>query len=90
MEKNGLKKEFTLENYPDSTWNYVETITTQTKKGYIPPIHDFVLQDVATGEEKTQELLDREGFTFLLVAYNLSKAEQGAFDQINELYDYCL
>jgi triosephosphate isomerase len=90
MEKNGVKKEFTLENYPDSTWNYVETITTQTKKGYIPPIHDFVLQDVATGEEKTQELLDREGFTFLLVAYNLSKAEQGAFDQINELYDYCL
>ena len=90
MEKNGVKKEFTLENYPDSTWNYVETITTQTKKGYIPPIHDFVLQDVATGEEKTQELLDREGFTFLLVAYNLSKAEQGAFDQINDLYDYCL
>jgi len=90
MEKNGVKKEFSLENYPDSTWNYVETITTQTKEGYIPPIHDFVLQDAETGEELTEELLNREGYTFLLVAHDLSKAEQGAFDQINELYDYCL
>ena len=90
LEKDGVKKEFTLEDYPDSTWNFVETRTVQVKEGYVPPIHDFVLQDVETGEDVTDALLAREGYTFLLVAYDLPRAEQGTFDQINDLYDYSL
>ena len=89
LEKDGVQKEFTLDDYPDSTWTFVDTKTKQIKEGYVPPIHDFVLTDVETGEDKTQELLDREGYTFLLIAYDLKKAEQASFDQINELYDYC-
>lgn len=90
MEKDGKQQEFTLENYPDSTWNYVDTKTVQIKAGYVPPIHDFVLQDVETGDDVTEEILFDDRYIFLLVAYDLPKAEQGMFDQINDLYDYCL
>lgn len=90
MEKDGVKKEFTLEEYPDSTWAYVDTKTTLIKEGYVPPIHDFMLQSPETGEDVTDELLEREGNTFLLSVYDLTKAGQGVIDQINDLYDYCL
>lgn len=90
MEKDGVKKEFTLEEYPDSTWSYVDTKTTLKKEGYVPPIHDFMLQNLETGEDVTDELLDYEGNTLLLSVYDLSKAGQGVIDQINDLYDYCL
>ena len=35
LEKNGEKKEFTLDNYPDSTWTFVDTRTILKEKGYI-------------------------------------------------------
>ena len=41
LEKNGQQKEFTLDNYPDSTWTFVDSKTVQTAEGYVPPIHDF-------------------------------------------------
>ena len=34
LEKNGEKKEFTLDNYPDSTWTFVDTRTILKEKGY--------------------------------------------------------
>lgn len=40
LEKNGKPQEFTLENYPDSTWKFIDTRTVLKKKGYEPPIHD--------------------------------------------------
>ena len=43
LEKDGVRKEFTLENYPDSTWTFVDTRTVLKEKGYEPPIHDFSL-----------------------------------------------
>ena len=41
MEKDGVRKEFSLENYPDSTWTFIDSKTVQTSEGYVPPIHDF-------------------------------------------------
>ncbi|NJK87709.1 MAG: hypothetical protein HC906_18770 [Bacteroidales bacterium] len=32
-EKDGVEQEFTLENLPDSTWNWVETKQKTDKKG---------------------------------------------------------
>ena len=32
LEKNGEKKEFTLENYPDSTWKFIDTRTVLKEK----------------------------------------------------------
>ena len=37
LEKNGRRQEFTLENYPDSTWQFIDSRTKLTKQGYVPP-----------------------------------------------------
>ncbi|MFZ0281276.1 MAG: BT_3928 family protein, partial [Bacteroidales bacterium] len=53
-EKEGQTKEFTLENYPanDSTWKFVDQKSVLIKKGYLPPVHDFVIT-TAEGEDIT-------------------------------------
>lgn len=72
--KNGVQKEFTMDNYPkdDSTWVFVDQISTLVKKGYVPPIHDFTM-DTEDGDI-TDDVLDNEGYTFLIVSYDLSLA----------------
>ncbi|MFW5615288.1 MAG: BT_3928 family protein, partial [Prevotella pectinovora] len=50
LKKNGQTKEFSLENYPDSTWTFVDSKTVQTSEGYVPPIHDFSMEDMTTGD----------------------------------------
>lgn len=88
LKKNGTVKEFTLDDYPDSTWQFVETKTVQTKAGYEPPIHDFSLTDNATGDDITDKVLQDKGYTFLLVAPQLEKADDSNFGDIDQLYEY--
>ena len=88
MEKDGEKKEFTLENYPDSTWTFVDTRTILKEKGYEPAIHDFSMIDLNTGEDITDDVLTDIGYTFLLVAHRIEEADDSNIDLINEIYDY--
>ena len=90
LQKDGVEKEFTLENYPDSTWTFVDSKTVVKKQGYEPPIHDFSMIRYEDGEDITEQVLADEGYTFLLVAHQLGQANQSRMDLINELYDYCL
>jgi uncharacterized membrane protein YphA (DoxX/SURF4 family) len=87
-KKNGLEKEFNLETYPkDSTWEFVDQRSVLIKKGYEPPIHDFTIDDLEQGEI-TDIVLANEGYTFLLIAYDFSKANLSKSDQINKIYKY--
>ena len=90
LQKDGVEKEFTLENYPDSTWTFVDSRTVVKKKGYEPPIHDFSMIRYEDGEDITEQVLADERYTFLLVAHQLGQASDSRIDLINELYDYCL
>ena len=90
LQKDGVEKEFTLENYPDSTWTFVDSRTVIKKKGYEPPIHDFSMIRYEDGEDITEQVLADERYTFLLVAHQLEQASDSRIDLINELYDYCL
>ena len=90
LQKDGVEKEFTLENYPDSTWTFVDSRTVVKKKGYEPPIHDFSMIRYEDGEDVTEQVLADERYTFLLVAHQLEQASDSRIDLINELYDYCL
>lgn len=90
LQKDGVEKEFMLENYPDSTWTFVDSKTVVKKQGYEPPIHDFSMIRYDDGEDITEQVLADEGYTFLLVAHQLGQANQSRMDLINELYDYCL
>ena len=88
MEKDGQQKEFTMENYPDSTRTFVDSKTVQTSTGYIPPIHDFSIELMDTGEDITQEVLHNEGYTFLLISPHLEFASDSNFGEIDMLYEY--
>ena len=88
LEKNGVKKEFTLDNYPDSTWTFIDSKTVQTKQGYVPPIHDFSIQR-AQGDDITDSVLSRKGYTFLLISPSLANADDSNFGDIDQIYEYC-
>ena len=90
MKKNGEEKEFTLDNYPDSTWEYVDRKTRQTKVGYVPPIHDFSIELQPDGDDITEQVLDDKGYTFLLVSPHLEQASQADFGEINQIYEHAL
>ena len=88
MEKNGERKEFTLDNYPDSTWTFIDSKTTQTEEGYVPPIHDFSIENPKTGDDITKEVLHDKGYTFLLISPWLDKADDSNFGTIDQIYEY--
>ena len=90
MQKDGEVKEFGLDEYPDSTWTFVDTRLVVKEKGYEPPIHDFSIIRQEDGEDITDIVLDDENYMFLLVAHQMELADDSSIDLINELYDYSL
>jgi uncharacterized membrane protein YphA (DoxX/SURF4 family) len=88
LEKDGKRQEFTLENYPDSTWTFVEARTVLKEKGYEPSIHDFSMMSLDSGDDITDSVLSDKGYTFLLVAHRIEEADDSNIDLINEIYDY--
>ena len=89
MEKNGEKREFNIDNYPDSTWTFVDRHDKVISPGYVPPIHDFSITD-DDGNDMTEATLDDDGFTFLLISPRLEKAAESCFGDIDHIYEYCL
>ena len=90
LEKDGVTKEFPINDYPwdDSTWVWKDTKHVQVKKGYTPPIHDFSIT-TGEGEDITDEVLSDEGYTFLLVAHRLNKSNWQGLDQASDIADFC-
>ena len=86
LEKNDEQKEFTIDNYPDSTWTFVDSKTTLKKEGYVPPIHDFSIS--LEGVDITEDILDNPGYTFLLISPHLEHADDTNFGDINQVYEY--
>ena len=90
LEKDGVKKEFTTEDYPEDTaWHFVDSRTVLVKEGYVPPVHDFSIMTWPDGEDITEQVLSDKGYTFLLISPYLEFADDSNIDRINELYDYC-
>lgn len=90
LEKNGDRKEFTLDDYPDSTWTFVDSKTVQTEKGYVPPIHDFSIQTADGGEDITDSVLNHKGYSFLLISPHFEQADDATFGEIDAIYEYSL
>ena len=88
LEKDGQRKEFTLDNYPDSTWTFIDSKTVQTSEGYVPPIHDFSIQTMDGGEDITDSVISRRGYSFLLVSPHLEYADDSNFGEIDAIYEY--
>ena len=87
LEKNGHRQEFSIDNYPDSTWTFIDSRTVMTKEGYVPPVHDFSIT-TSDGDDITEQVLNDTSYVFLLVAPFLEHADDSRLDLINEVYEY--
>ncbi len=87
MEKDGKQKTFTVDNYPDSTWQFIDSKTVKVKEGYVPPIHDFSIE-LADGDDITDQVLGHKGYTFLLISPHLETADDSNFGAIDQIYEY--
>ena len=85
-KKDGVVKEFDESNYPwqDSTWIFVDAEQILVKKGYVPPIHDFSISNEINGDI-TDEILNSEGYTFLLVTKDLNKINPDVIPRVQEV-----
>ncbi|RYG54021.1 MAG: DoxX family protein [Chitinophagaceae bacterium] len=86
-EKDGQKKEFTMENYPwqDTTWVFVDRKDKLVKKGNAEPeIKDFAISDF-DGNDHTQEILEAEGYTFLLFVKDPESSRTDNMDELRAL-----
>jgi hypothetical protein len=86
-EKDGKEVEFTEENFPwqDTTWKFVDSKSVLVKKGYTPPIHDFVLTTI-DGWNQTDSILQYPGYFMLAISYRIDRANEEAIDKLNQLY----
>ena len=53
------------------------------------PYSDFFIERADDGEDITEQVLNDEGYTFLLVAPHLEQADDSRLDQVNLMYEYC-
>ena len=90
-EKNGIKKDFNINDYPanDSTWKFVDQKSILIKRGYKPPIHDFIITSLS-GEDLTQQILSRQGYTFLMISKKLAESGHKALSDGFKLGNYCI
>lgn len=90
-EKNGVRKDFSINNYPanDSSWTFIDQKSILIKSGYKPPIHDFIITSL-DGEDLTQKVLSFSGYSVLMVTKKLSEAGQKSLADGFELGNFCM
>jgi uncharacterized membrane protein YphA (DoxX/SURF4 family) len=91
-EKDGVKKEFNMNNYPwqDSTWKFVDRKDKLVKKGNADPeIRDFTLTD-AQGSDRTQEILQTKGYVFLWFVRDPEAARTDNMDALHDIVNKCV
>jgi uncharacterized membrane protein YphA (DoxX/SURF4 family) len=88
-EKNGIKKEFTQDNYPwqDPSWKFVSSDTKLISEGTgQPEIHDFVLADSADNDV-TEAVLKTKGYMFLWFLREPENANTKNIEYLRTLMD---
>lgn len=89
-KNTGEIKDFTEENYPwqdTVNWEYASSSEKLVKEGFKAPIHDFVIEHPELGDI-TQEVLQDNSYTFLVVSYNINKANPENQERLNRLAEY--
>jgi hypothetical protein len=89
-EKDGISKEFTINNYPanDTLWKFVKQKSILVKKGYVPPIHDFSITNLQN-EDLTEKVLNTPGYTVLMISKKLKEADSANLAKGFELGSLC-
>ncbi len=89
-EKDGIKKEFSISNYPanDTSWKFVEQKSVLLKKGYQPPIHDFSIASL-NGVDITNDVLSHSGYSVLMITKKLAEAKNNRLEEGYKLGKFC-
>ncbi len=86
-KNTGEQKQFSDENYPwrdTLNWEYVDSKSILLKKGYQPPINNFIMTN-SSGVDVADYYLQDDNYTFILVSYNLSEAKTVKQETINQM-----
>ena len=85
-QKNGEKKEFGVNNIPDSTWQFVDRKQTLIQKGKnnIPLINDFSLT-TESGNDTTEAILGQEGEYYLMYTSLFDEIKNPAKDWMEDI-----
>ncbi len=85
-QKNGEKKEFGVNNIPDSTWQFVDRKQTLIQKGKnnIPLINDFSFT-TESGNDTTEAILGQEGEYYLMYTSLFDDIKNPAKDWMEDL-----
>lgn len=83
-EKDGVQKEFTMQDYPwqDSTWKWVKTENVLIREGYKPKVKDLRISD-AEDNDYSEDILTYPDYQLWVVSYDMEKAPAKAFERIN-------
>jgi uncharacterized membrane protein YphA (DoxX/SURF4 family) len=91
-EKDGVQKEFTMDNYPwqDTSWHFVKREEKLIRKGdEIPLVQDFVITDFS-GNDSTYAILHNPRYVFLFFVNHVDEAGKGWGAKMKQLEDRCL
>ncbi|MGQ9621762.1 MAG: BT_3928 family protein, partial [Bacteroidales bacterium] len=90
-EKEGVKKEFTIDDYPagDTSWVFIDQKSVMIKKGYEPPIHDFSIV-TTDNRDLTDQILNNRNHTLLMIITKLEKAKPERLEKGFETGRRCL
>ena len=86
-EKNGVKQNFTAENYPwkDPSWKFVSSNSTLVKEATgQSDIHDFALTD-AEDADQTEAILTSKGYVFIWFLRQPDKAKVDNIEEVRSL-----
>lgn len=91
-EREGVQQTFALDNLPDESqgWTFVERKQVGAKLVVkaTSAADYFVVYD--GNKDVTENILEQDGYVFIMLSPNLAKANDNHIDKIHELYDYCL
>lgn len=90
-EKDGLKKAFTIKDYPanDTTWKFIEQKSSLVKKGYVPPVHDLTIVNMQN-EDITDRVLSDPGYNLLMITKKLEEADPTSLAKGFETGMFCI
>lgn len=91
-KNTGEIKEFTEENYPwqdTVNWEFNDLESNLVQEGYKPPIHDFMIE-TPDGENVIDFFIQDENYVFMLISYDLSKANTNVQPEINRLAEWAM
>ena len=57
-------------------------------EGEDSPYAEFFIENMDEGEDITEQILQDEGYTFLLVSPHLEQADDSQLDELNRIYEY--